>query len=148
MDFSELLGGGNVPLWVSGTNYTQNKVVRSPSDWQRYARTTNGAGTTDPSIDTTNYRPDGGRTIKSIQRGVIQIYSPSSTITQATATISSVNPAKTELRMLGCSGSNGAGSVTALAHLALTNATTITATRISAAVADNTLVAWELTEYY
>jgi hypothetical protein len=148
MDFSELFGGGNVPLWVSGTTYAQNKVLRSPADWQRYVRITNGAGTTDPSADSTNYRPDGARAIKSIQRGVIQIYSPSTNITSATATISAVNPAKCELRFLGASGSNSIGAPDALAYLTLTNATTITATRLNAEVAANCLVAWELTEYY
>ena len=41
--------------WVSGTTYTEGDTVWSPADYQTYRRKTNGAGTTDPSSDTTNW---------------------------------------------------------------------------------------------
>lgn len=117
--------GGVPPVWVSNTTYTQGRVVRSPIDWQEYVRITNGAGTTDPSADTTNYRPTGGRAIKSLQTGVISIPTGGATTT-ATATIAAVNTSKYLLINLG-GGTSGNGG--ARATLVLTNSTTITATR-------------------
>lgn len=86
-----------------------------------------------------------GGSIKSIQRGTITLTSAAS----ATATITSVDTSKSELRFLG-ETMNAAASTSALAtnmaRLALTNSTTITATRVSVA-ADTTIVSWELTEW-
>ena len=45
----------NVTLWVSGTSYTIGQAVYSPITFLTYRRKTNGAGTTDPSADTTNW---------------------------------------------------------------------------------------------
>lgn len=42
--------------WVSGTTYAIGNVVYSPINFGTYRRTTAGAGTTDPSLDTTNWR--------------------------------------------------------------------------------------------
>lgn len=42
-------------LWVSGTTYTAGQVVFSPVDYRSYRRKTGGAGTTDPSADSTNW---------------------------------------------------------------------------------------------
>lgn len=80
-----------------------------------------------------------GAGVKSIQRGTISLAAASS----GTATISSVVTGKTELRMLGVTtpGSN----ISDLIRIALTNATTITAT--SGASASST-VSWELTEFF
>lgn len=83
--------------------------------------------------------------IKSIQRGSIAITGTNAT---ATATITSVTTAKTRLRFLGdytwqaatedwCPG----------ATIALTNSTTITATRNNTLSGTHT-VSWELTEFY
>ena len=41
--------------WVSGTTYAIGNVVWSPTNYLSYRRKTNGAGTTDPSSDTTNW---------------------------------------------------------------------------------------------
>lgn len=41
--------------WVSGTTYTAGQVRYSPIDFFSYRRKTNGAGTTDPSLDPTNW---------------------------------------------------------------------------------------------
>lgn len=43
-------------LWVSGTTYAIGDVVYSPSTLLSYRRKTAGAGTTDPSGDTTNWQ--------------------------------------------------------------------------------------------
>lgn len=40
-------------VWVSGTTYTAGNVRWSPTNFQSYRRKTNGAGTTDPSLDPT-----------------------------------------------------------------------------------------------
>lgn len=45
----------NITKWVSGTNYTEGDVVWSPIDFEAYRRKVTGAGTTDPSLDTTNW---------------------------------------------------------------------------------------------
>jgi len=42
-------------VWVSGTTYAINDFRRSPANFQIYRRLTAGAGTTDPSLDTTNW---------------------------------------------------------------------------------------------
>lgn len=137
-----LLGGAR--LWVSGETVDQYEVVKSPADGGAlYVRTTaSGSGATDPASDTTNYRPFGARPIKSIQRGTITVTSASS----ATATITSVNTAKCELRMLGY-GVDSPGDHQYVPRLTLTNSTTITATRnVSDGI--STTVSWELTEFY
>lgn len=42
-------------LWVSGTTYALNYLVYSPLTRRSYRRLIAGAGTTDPSLDTTNW---------------------------------------------------------------------------------------------
>jgi len=41
--------------WVSGTTYAIGDTRYSPINFQTYRRTTSGAGTTDPSLDSTNW---------------------------------------------------------------------------------------------
>lgn len=50
-------GDANAAQWVSGTTYTIGTVVWSPSNYLSYIRKTNGAGTTDPMSDPTNWAP-------------------------------------------------------------------------------------------
>lgn len=85
----------------------------------------------------------GGATIKAIQRGVISI-SPGNT--SATATITAVDTAKTELRYLGGSGLDQ-NAYAAVPRVVLTNTTTITATMQYINGITATIVSWELTEY-
>lgn len=47
----------NVTAWVSGTTYAVGDVRYSPANFLPYRRRTAGAGTTDPSADTTNWAP-------------------------------------------------------------------------------------------
>ena len=49
------LAAANVTLWVSGTTYAIGNNVISPINFQTYRRKTAGAGTTDPSLDGTNW---------------------------------------------------------------------------------------------
>lgn len=44
-------------LWVSGTTYSVGVLVYSPLTARTYRRKIAGAGTTDPSLDTTNWTP-------------------------------------------------------------------------------------------
>lgn len=46
----------NMTKWISGTTYAIGDVTWSPSDYQAYRRKTAGAGTTDPSADSTNWQ--------------------------------------------------------------------------------------------
>ena len=132
--------GGTPPVWVSGTTYPAGKVVWSPTDYQYFMRKSAGGGTTDPASDTTNWQPTGDRAIKSIQRGVV------TGDNGATATISSVNTSKTELRFLGFSTSSTLADAT-IRKIVLTNATTITMSN-SGGAGTTSSVSWELTERY
>ncbi len=80
--------------------------------------------------------------LKSVQRGSIALAGASS----ATATISAVNPLKTEMRLLGFNNPSGA-AVTgeSLPSVSLTNSTTVTA---RTAGLSSTTVVWELSEFY
>ena len=142
-NLSQFAAGGDPQYWVSGTTYALGKTVRSPIDHQRYVRVVAGAGTTDPANDATIWRPDGGRPIKSIQRGVSGIASGGSSIA---VTISAVNTAKSELRYLGSGGANASGTPISTT-IRLTNSTTLTAESSNGFVSGHS-IGWELTEYY
>lgn len=45
----------NAPKWVSGTTYTAGQIAWSPVNGRIYKRLITGAGTIDPSVDTTNW---------------------------------------------------------------------------------------------
>ena len=47
----------NVSKWVGGTNYTAGENTWSPASFLTYRRKVTGAGTVDPSLDTTNWEP-------------------------------------------------------------------------------------------
>ena len=142
---TELLGiAGGIPYWVSGTNYAQGKTVRSPTDHQLYVRIVAGGGAADPANDPGNWRPDGGRAIKQIQRGVVTF---SLNEISKNVTISAVNTAKTELRWLGGVGFEAGTSVPMGSRVVLSNSTTLTVA-FNSVVAGNPSVSWELTEYY
>jgi hypothetical protein len=49
-----------VTKWVSGTTYTEGSVVWSPVSYLSYRRKTTGGGTTDPSLDGTNWAQSAG----------------------------------------------------------------------------------------
>lgn len=92
-------------------------------------------------MSTTSQFFSGGTTIKSIQRGTI-----TATSAGATATISSVNTAKTELRFLGGSGTDGGVTLCVVPRIVLTNSTTITAIHPTLS-GSGAVVSWELTEW-
>ena len=87
--------------------------------------------------------------IKSIQRGVINIFSGAGTAT-GTTTITAVNPAKTELRLLGYNGyRTDTGELwNEPASVRLASATSVLAQRSTSYDVISTSVSWELTEYY
>lgn len=81
--------------------------------------------------------------IKSIQRGTIAMNT-----TSDTATIAAVDVANTRLRFLGFNDNNAADNIPdASIRIALTNATTVTATRASSG-ASNPIVSYEVIEYF
>lgn len=135
---SDFLGGATPKYWVSGTTYAATKVVASPSDFQYYMRKTAGAGTTDPSLDTTNWHPTGERAIKSIQRGVFTLSGAAS----ASITISAVDTSKSKLTLLGFSSIGIDTQYCPFINLA--SSTAINVTRYIAA--NYTNVSWELEE--
>ncbi len=88
----------------------------------------------------------GGPMIRSIQRGTITF---TGTNTTNTATISSVTAAKSSIRHLGHSNTSNLIADVANTRLALTNATTVTATRTTGSVAaDVVTMAFEVVEYF
>lgn len=117
--------GGQILYWVSGTTYAQGDVRRSPTDHQTYVRIVAGAGTTDPSADATNWRPDGARAIKSIQSGTVSIASGQSV---GNATITSVNTAKSVIGYLGGIGTDQTATAAFIPILSFFNSTTVRAT--------------------
>lgn len=73
--------------WVSGTTYSTGNVRYSPIDFQAYRRTTNGAGTTDPSLDSTNWT-------KALLFGVSAVTTATTATTLTnTATLLKITPA-------------------------------------------------------
>jgi hypothetical protein len=94
-----------------------------------------GAG---PAVEASTFLQWFG-TIKSTQRGTIDMDNG----TSKTATITSVDTSKTQLRWLG--GTAAASGTFIGQQLVLTNSTTVTATAASASTG---FVSWELTEYY
>ncbi len=138
MKASDFGGAAPPSLWVSGTTYGVGAVVLSPTDYTYYVRIVAGAGTTDPSADTTNWRSAGASGIKSIQRGTLAYNSGSATIT-------SVNTAKTELRLLGSTCSDS-GGVPRTPMINLASATSISHSVTFGASGGTT--SWELTERY
>lgn len=86
-----------------------------------------------------------GSGIKSIQRGTITL---GFGVASAAATITSVNTAKTELRMLGFS-CDQPDAITghAFPRISLTSSTQITASREPNANNSAVTVSWELTEF-
>ena len=89
-----------------------------------------------------NFSDFYGGGIKSVQRGKSTL----ATSAQSwTVTISAVDPAKTELRLLGYTTAPADPQVWP-SRIELTNATTITVTRAASSAGPST-VSWELTEH-
>lgn len=61
-------GSGAIPLWASGMTVEQHAVVLSPAAALKpYIRTAaTGGGTTDPALDSANYRAWGARPVRAI----------------------------------------------------------------------------------
>lgn len=155
IDLAKAVGGGSaLELWVSGTAYDRGKQVISPTDLGVYIRKVTGAGTTDPASDLANWQPFGGRAIKSIQRGTVSVNGGST----SNVTISAVNPAKTELRLLSASfgtvyrygGNSTIDHMNSANMISLLNSTTIQAVggNSNAGQTAGVSISWELTEYY
>ena len=135
-------------LWVSGSQYNVGNIVLSQIDWQQYIRITAGAGTTDPSADTTNYRPAAPRVIKLIQRGVA---TPSGS-SELVVTVSAFNPARAVLNLLTYAGNTveGRDSQNRIS-LRVINSTSIGVSSSSVIVSWTTTplpCSWELIEYF
>jgi hypothetical protein len=82
-------------------------------------------------------------TIKSIQRGVLVLEA----VATNTATISSVDTAKSFVTY-GGTWMNYSIVGESLAHLVLTNSTTVTGTRFRSVASYQTQVSWQVIEYY
>ncbi len=135
-------------LWVSGSQYNVGNIVLSQVDWQQYIRITTGAGTTDPSADTTNYRPAAPRVIKRIQRGVA---TPSGS-SELVVTVSAFNPARAVLNLLTFAGNTvGAKDSQNRISLRVINSTSIGITSVAVIPSWTTTAlpcSWELIEYF
>lgn len=132
-NLSQFAAGDDPQYWVSGATYALGKTVRSPIDHQRYVRVVAGAGTTDPANDATNWRPDGGRAIKSIQRGVYNGIANN-------ITISAVNLAKSIL-LTSTSVYDSTGWMAPSAHLS-------SSTTITVSSPGSNSMAWQVVEYH
>jgi hypothetical protein len=56
----------NITKWISGTTYDEGDVVWSPITYLGYRRKSTGGGTTDPSLDTTNWEQVAGAGFRNI----------------------------------------------------------------------------------
>ena len=139
MNAAQLAGIGAL-LWVSGNAYLVGNQVISPTTFYTYTRKTNGAGTVDPSTDTTNWLSTSG--IKSIQRGTTVITSGASS---TVATITAVDMSKTEIRFLGSWSTVSPQPDSIGIYLAST--TQVVCMRQNAP-ATTVNVSWEITERY
>lgn len=142
--------GGQILYWVSGTTYAQGDVRRSPTDHQIYCRIVAGAGATDPASDSTNWRPDGARAVKSIQRGES---TPATGATTTDVTISSVDVNKATLSYDGGQGVATVASTqkSVIPRLSLVNSTTLRLSHPNASINDANsppTVAWQIVETY
>lgn len=69
-NLSQFFPSGSPKVWVSETTYGTGNVVLSPAaNYHPYVRITDGAGTTDPALDGTNYRAYGRRPVRAIFGG-------------------------------------------------------------------------------
>lgn len=75
--------------WVSGTTYAIGDCRFSPSNYQTYRRKTNGAGTADPSSDTTNWALLNNVLVSTVGGATA---SGSVTLTSASASAQSITP--------------------------------------------------------
>jgi hypothetical protein len=57
---AQAVAAAGTVVWVSGTTYAIGDIVYSPITYLSYRRKTAGAGTTDPSADSTNWAELGG----------------------------------------------------------------------------------------
>jgi hypothetical protein len=76
----------NAQVWVSGTTYEIGDVVYSPIDFQTYRRKTDGAGTTDPSADATNWAVISGNVSENAVQTLTNKTLTAPTITSAIVT--------------------------------------------------------------
>lgn len=53
--YNAVTAATGVTKWISGTTYSEGVCVWSPIDFRTYRRKSTGAGTTDPSLDSTNW---------------------------------------------------------------------------------------------
>ena len=137
--------GASTKVWTAALVVKQWQVVLSPADnGQPYVRVTaTGASGTDPSADATNYRPWGGRAIKSIQRFDVAVSAASTNVT-----IAAVNPYKARLHWLGSLGMNTNGSQAVMPRIYLTNSTTVVVWIFGGTAAPAIPVSFEVIEEY
>lgn len=122
---------------VDGTKYFARVDLTNTTTVTATVNTSPGANTLTVSVEVTEYWPG---VIKSIQRGTI---TPAGA--GATATITGVNTAKTELDYLGFSDTDTSNNNGVIPYLVLTNSTTVTATNV---VAVNATVGFQAVEWF
>ena len=123
--------------------YAKDRIVLSPISYQFYVKKVAGNTSTDPSADSTNWAMIG-HAVKSLQRGTLTISAGTGTATLGTAVSSDLS--KSKLTLLGSSSNAGASAALAddTFRIALTNTTTITATKNG--VINTLVISWELEE--
>lgn len=91
------LAAVNVVKWVSGTTYAEGAVVWSPINALGYRRiTASGSGTTDPSLDTTNYKQVNGTGDMSVVNNL--------------SGLTNISTARTNLEVASATGSGASGT--------------------------------------
>lgn len=145
-------GGGNIPASGNPARFLvlttdEGTVANRQVIWYE-SLGSNKTITSGNSLTIANIkaRIRGGSVIKSIQRGTISI---TGTNTTAIATVTAVDVNKSIINWVGQNAfATGAGTSQGDIYLILTNATTITATRINSGVSQTSIVSYELVEYF
>lgn len=117
-DQRDIGGAGGPVAWSPNAFYKVGNLAISLVDFQCYCRRTAGSSPLDPSADATNWRAFGERPYKSIQRGV-------GSQTATSITISAVDMAKTEVKVLGA-GKDSGGAFGGVIHGYLSSPTVVT----------------------
>lgn len=122
---------------VDGTKYFARIDLTNSTTITATVNASPGANTLTVGVEVTEYWPG---VIKSIQRGTVTVTGAANT-----ATITTVNTAKTEFDYLGFSDTDTSNNNGVIPYAVLTNATTVTATNVVAVAAT---IGFQAVEFY
>lgn len=134
-----------LPLrWVSGNSYSLDADVWSAVDGKMYRRIVAGAGATDPSSDSTNWKPIIAGGVK-VQRGTSTLAGGASSVTAAITAVSATS--KCQLRIVSVIANTTAGPIdfSCQVSIGFDSTSQLQFTRL---ITTNAIeISWEVTEF-